>query len=168
MPGRRPNTRGLLAGEWRVRALPVARRRRQSRSGNLIEIPVRIGAGNKPCRRAADLAAATRCRVRRNLRLGATGRCGGVSAADRAGATVAKGEADFVSRHLGFQPSRVPPAGAVWGLVWYQTHRDEVKSLPSLYPALCKIGLGLSISPAIMFVIWAFCTGLPGGTLLNP
>jgi hypothetical protein len=49
--------------------------------------------------------------------------------------------------------SCLAPIGAVWGLVWYPTHREEVRALPSLYGALCKIGLAVAIGQTIVLVI---------------
>lgn len=52
------------------------------------------------------------------------------------------------------------PIGAVWGFLWYSTHRDEVRALPTLYSALCKIGLvvasGQIVIMALMTLIFAF------------
>ena len=45
------------------------------------------------------------------------------------------------------------PIGAVWGAVWYLSHREEVKALPSLYPALCKVGLGVAIGQTVLMAI---------------
>ena len=47
------------------------------------------------------------------------------------------------------------PIGAIWGAVWYPGHRQEVDALPSLYPALCKIGLGVAIAQTIALVVMA-------------
>lgn len=38
------------------------------------------------------------------------------------------------------------PIGAVWGLIWYPAHREELRALPALYGALCQIGLIVAIS----------------------
>jgi hypothetical protein len=45
------------------------------------------------------------------------------------------------------------PIGAVWGLIWYPTHRDDVRALPTLYGALCKIGLGVAIAQTVALVL---------------
>jgi hypothetical protein len=34
-----------------------------------------------------------------------------------------------------------------------EAHRQEVNALPSLYPALCKIGLGVAIAQAVALVV---------------
>jgi predicted RNA-binding Zn-ribbon protein involved in translation (DUF1610 family) len=122
-----------------------------------IEIPVSYwGQENKPCPACGQqiLAAATRCR-----------HCGTTFASARPEDAAAFQQRTALEQRLPkvkrtvlwlFGISAIPctaPAGAVWGLVWYPTHRDEVKSLPSLYPALCKIGLGLAIGQTIMFVV---------------
>jgi len=44
------------------------------------------------------------------------------------------------------------PIGAVWGFIWLATHRDEIRAVPSLYSALCKIGLGVAISQTVIMV----------------
>ncbi len=45
------------------------------------------------------------------------------------------------------------PIGVVWGLIWYPAHREEVNSLPSLYTALCKIGLAVAIGQTVLVVL---------------
>jgi hypothetical protein len=55
-----------------------------------------------------------------------------------------------------FVVSAIPcgaPVGAVWGLVWYPAHRQDVRELPSLYGALCKIALGLSIGQTVAITL---------------
>jgi hypothetical protein len=49
--------------------------------------------------------------------------------------------------------SCLAPIGAVWGLIWYPTHREEVRALPSLYGALCKIGLLVAIGQTVAIVL---------------
>jgi len=34
------------------------------------------------------------------------------------------------------------PIGAVWGAIWYPTHREDVRVLPTIYGALCKNRIG--------------------------
>lgn len=38
------------------------------------------------------------------------------------------------------------PIGAVWGIIWYPNHREELRALPAIYSAVCKIGLALAIT----------------------
>jgi hypothetical protein len=45
------------------------------------------------------------------------------------------------------------PIGAVGGLIWYPSHREEVRALPTLYGALCKIGLGVAVGQTIIMVL---------------
>jgi hypothetical protein len=45
------------------------------------------------------------------------------------------------------------PIGAVWGFIWYATHRDELRALPTIYSALCKIGLGVAIGQTVIMVL---------------
>ena len=45
------------------------------------------------------------------------------------------------------------PIGAIWGFIWYATHRDELRALPTLYSALCKIGLGVAIGQTVIMVL---------------
>jgi hypothetical protein len=52
------------------------------------------------------------------------------------------------------------PIGAVWGAVWYPGHREEIRALPSLYSALCKIGLALSIGQTVLMVLLTLCYSL--------
>ena len=42
--------------------------------------------------------------------------------------------------------------GAVWGAVWCPAHRAELEALPSFYPALIKIGLGVAIAQSVALV----------------
>jgi hypothetical protein len=91
--------------------------------------------------------------LRHDVCLGTTGRCRRVPAADGVGARLPKVKRTVLWL---FGVSAIPctaPVGAIWGLVWYPSHRDEVNSLPSLYPALCKIGLGLSVAQTVMFTL---------------
>jgi hypothetical protein len=46
------------------------------------------------------------------------------------------------------------PVGAVWGLVWYPGHREEIRSLPALYGAMCKIGLVVAIGQTVALVLF--------------
>jgi hypothetical protein len=45
------------------------------------------------------------------------------------------------------------PIGAIWGSIWYPLHREEVRALPTLYGALCKIGLGVGIGQTVAIVL---------------
>jgi predicted RNA-binding Zn-ribbon protein involved in translation (DUF1610 family) len=45
------------------------------------------------------------------------------------------------------------PIGAIWGLMWYPAHKEEVRALPSLYGALCKIGLVVAIGQTVLVVL---------------
>jgi hypothetical protein len=45
------------------------------------------------------------------------------------------------------------PIGAIWGAVWYPTHREDLRALPTLYGALCKIGLGVAIGQTVAMVV---------------
>lgn len=45
------------------------------------------------------------------------------------------------------------PIGAVWGAIWYPAHREDVRALPTLYGALCKIGLGVAIGQTVAMVL---------------
>jgi len=45
------------------------------------------------------------------------------------------------------------PIGAVCGLIWYTTHREEVRALPALYGAVCKIGLFVAIGQTVALVL---------------
>jgi hypothetical protein len=45
------------------------------------------------------------------------------------------------------------PIGAVWGAIWYPAHREDVQALPTLYGALCKIGLGVAIGQTVAMVL---------------
>ena len=45
------------------------------------------------------------------------------------------------------------PIGGLWGLVWYPTHKSDVEALPALYPALCKLGIGIGLGQTLMMVL---------------
>lgn len=45
------------------------------------------------------------------------------------------------------------PIGAVWGLIWYPSHREEIRALPAIYGALCKIGLAVGIGQTVALVL---------------
>jgi hypothetical protein len=45
------------------------------------------------------------------------------------------------------------PMGAVWGLIWYPAHREDLRALPSLYGAVAKIGLGIAIGQTVVLVV---------------
>lgn len=45
------------------------------------------------------------------------------------------------------------PIGAIWGAVWYPAHREDVRALPTLYGALCKIGLGVATGQTVALVL---------------
>ena len=122
-----------------------------------IEIPVSYwGREHKPCPACGKeiLAAALRCRF-----------CGTTFVSARP-----QDEEEF--RQQGEREKRLPvarrvvlwifilsvlsctaPIGAVWGLVWYPSHRDEVSTLPSVYSALSKIGLAVGIGQTLLLVL---------------
>jgi predicted RNA-binding Zn-ribbon protein involved in translation (DUF1610 family) len=122
-----------------------------------IEVPVSFwGQENKPCPACGReiLAAALRCR-----------HCGAVFASAQPENTEA-----FQSR-LSLE-GRLPKArmicvwvfvlsvlpctslgGAIWGLVWYPRHKQEVAALPSIYSVLCKIGIVTGFCQSIALVV---------------
>jgi hypothetical protein len=122
-----------------------------------IEIPVSYwGQEHKPCPACGQeiLAAALRCRF-----------CGAMFASARP-----QDQEEF--RQQGERERLLPaarrtvlwifilsvlsctaPIGAVWGLVWYPAHRDDVSALPSVYSALCKIGLAVGVGQTVLIVL---------------
>ena len=52
------------------------------------------------------------------------------------------------------------PIGAVWGIIWYPTHREEIRALPAIYGAICKIGLvvaiGQTVALAVVTLLYTF------------
>ncbi len=122
-----------------------------------LEIPVSYwGQENKPCPSCGKqiLAAAVRCR-----------HCGAIfSSARPEGATEFKQRTALEQRlptvrrtllwlfGLCIVPC-LAPIGVIWGLIWYPRHREEVESLPSLYPALYKIGLGVGIGQIAIIIV---------------
>lgn len=122
-----------------------------------IEIPFSYwGQENKPCPVCNQqiLAAAKRCR-----------HCGTTFASARP-----QGAAEFQSRAALeerlpaarhrvvtiFIFSVVPflaPAGVVWGPLWSRGHREELAALPSLYPALVKVGFVAALVQTLAFAV---------------
>lgn len=132
-----------------------------------VEIPVSYwGRESKPCPACGKeiLAAAVRCRF-----------CGATFSSAQPEDAAAFNQRSEQEKRLPqvqqrivwiFVLSVIPcsaPIGGVWGLVWYPTHRSDVEVLPSLYPALCKIGiavgLGQTVLMALMAAIYAAARG---------
>ncbi len=114
-----------------------------------VEIPVSYwGQESKPCPACGKeiLAAAVRCRF-----------CGATFASAQPEDAVAFNQRSELEKRLPqvkqrvvwiFVLSVVPclaPVGGLWGLVWYPTHKSDVQALPSLYPALCKMGIAVGL-----------------------
>jgi hypothetical protein len=55
------------------------------------------------------------------------------------------------------------PVGAVWGLLWYPGNREDVRALPSLYGALCRIGLIVGIGQTVAVVLLTILFALVRG-----
>ena len=124
---------------------------------NALEIPVSYwGQENKPCPDCGQqiLAAAVRCR-----------HCGATFASARP-----EDSAEFQRRTELEQRSPklrktivwlfilcvlpcLAPVGVVFGWVWYPSRREEIKALPAIYGALCKVGLGVGITQILALVV---------------
>jgi hypothetical protein len=133
--------------------VPVAEARRA------IEIPVSYwGRENKPCPACGReiLAAAMRCR-----HCGATFDSARPQEAAEFQERTHRGQRLPATRKTAiclFVCCVIPclaPLGALWGLIWYPKHKDDVSALPSLYPALCKIGIGVAIAQSIALLVVA-------------
>ncbi len=126
-------------------------------SRRAIEIPMSYwGQENKNCPKCGQqiLAAAVRCR-----------HCGTTFESARPQeAEEFRQRADLAQRlpiakrtvTILFILSVIPclaPIGAIWGFIWLATHREELRALPSLYSALCKIGLGVAIGQTVIMVL---------------
>lgn len=122
-----------------------------------IEIPVSYwGQEKKPCPACGQeiLAAAVRCRM-----------CGATFTSARPQDSAEFQQQAGLTQRLPVLRTTViwifivcvlpcsAPIGAVWGLVWYPGHRDDVNALPSMYSALVKIGIGVGIAESIGFVV---------------
>jgi hypothetical protein len=122
-----------------------------------VEIPVSFwGQENKPCPACGReiLAAAIRCRF-----------CGATFASaqpEDSSSFHQRAERDKRLPQLRqtvvwiFILSVIPclaPIGGVWGLIWFATHRSDLEALPSLYPALCKIGIGVGLGQTMLLVL---------------
>lgn len=124
-----------------------------------IEIPVSYwGRENKPCPACGKeiLAAAVRCR-----------HCGATFESARPQEAAEFQQRAALDQRLPATRKTVvwlfvlcvipclAPFGAIWGAVWYPSHREDVNALPSLYPALCKIGLGVAVLQVAAIVLMA-------------
>jgi len=122
-----------------------------------IEIPVSYwGQENKKCPKCGQeiLAAAVRCR-----------HCGAVFESARPQAAEEFQQRTALSERLPAARRTViglficsmltclAPIGAVWGLIWYPAHREELRALPALYGAICKIGLWVAIGQTVALVL---------------
>jgi len=121
-----------------------------------IEIPVSYwGQEHKPCPACGQeiLAAAVRCRF-----------CGATFASAEPEDAATFSQRSELEKRLPkvkqtvvwiFVLSVIPclaPVGGLWGLVWYPTHKSDVQELPSLYPALCKIGIAVGLGQTVLMV----------------
>lgn len=126
-------------------------------SRRAIEIPMSYwGQENKNCPKCGQqiLAAAVRCR-----------HCGTTFESARPQeAEEFRQKSDLSSRLPGakkvivwmFVVSVCPclaPIGAIWGLIWIPTHKEEIRALPTLYNALTKIGLVVAIGLTVIMVL---------------
>jgi len=122
-----------------------------------VEIPVSFwGQENKPCPSCGReiLAAATRCRF-----------CGATFTSAQPEDTNAFNQRTEREKRLPqirqtvvwiFVLSVIPclaPIGGLWGLIWFATHRSDVDALPSLYSALCKIGIGVGLGQTVLMIL---------------
>jgi len=122
-----------------------------------IEMPVSYwGQENKKCPSCGNeiLAAAVRCR-----------HCGTVFESARPQESAEFQQRTALSERLPaarrtvvwlFVLSILPclaPIGAVWGLLRYSAHREDLRALPSLYGAVCKIGLIVAIGQTVALVV---------------
>lgn len=124
-----------------------------------IEIPVSYwGQENKPCPACGKeiLAAAVRCRF-----------CGATFSSAQPEDAAAFSQRSAQEKRLPqvrqrvvliFVLSLIPclaPVGGLWGLVWYPTHKSDVQALPSLYAALCKMGIAVGLGQTVLMALVA-------------
>jgi len=116
------------------------------------------GQENKPCPACGKeiLAAAVRCRF-----------CGATFSSAQPEDAAAFSQRSEQEKRLPqvrqrvvliFVLSLIPcmaPIGGLWGLVWYPTHKADVQALPSLYPALCKIGIAVGLGQTVLMALVA-------------
>lgn len=122
-----------------------------------IEIPVSYwGQENKNCPNCGKeiLAAAVRCR-----------HCGATFESARPQDTQEFQQRTALSQRLPSVRRKVvwlfvfsvvtflAPIGAVWGIIWIPSHREELRALPAIYGALSKIGLALAITQTVGVVL---------------
>jgi hypothetical protein len=131
-----------------------------------VEIPVsHWGQENKPCPACGReiLAAAVRCRF-----------CGATFSSAKPEDVQAYQQRSDRDQRLPrvqrtvvwiFICSIVPclaPIGGIWGLIWYPLHRSDVNALPSIYSALCKIGIVVGLGQTALFAIFGAIYSLVG------
>lgn len=124
---------------------------------NTLEIPVAYwGQQSKSCPACGKeiLAVAIRCRF-----------CGATFASAQPEDTQAFGQRTRLEQRLpGLRHSAVwifvlsvlpcsAPIGAVWGIIWYASNKADFHAVPSLYPALCKIGIGVGVGQTALMII---------------
>lgn len=129
-----------------------------------IEIPVSYwGKENKKCPNCGQeiLAAAVRCR-----------HCGTVFDSARPQAAEEFQQRTALSQRLPATRRTIvllfifsvltclAPLGAVGGIIWYPAHREEIRALPALYGAVCKIGLVVAIVQTLALVVFTLLFAL--------
>ncbi|MBI4706270.1 MAG: hypothetical protein HY744_34670 [Deltaproteobacteria bacterium] len=133
-----------------------------------VEIPVSFwGQESKPCPSCGReiLAAALRCR-----HCGTTFASAQPEAVDEFQRRVTReGRLPQVRRAVAvwFVLSVLPcaaPVAAVGGTAHYRLHREEIAALPSIYGALAKLGIGVSIAQTMALVIVTLLYGLLQGS----
>lgn len=122
-----------------------------------IEIPVSYwGQENKPCPSCGMqiLAAAVRCR-----------HCGATFTSARPQDTHEFERSSQLQQQIPHLRRRVlllfmlcvvpcvAPLGAIIMVIWHARHREELAALPSLYPALCKLGMIVGFGQTAAMVI---------------
>lgn len=55
------------------------------------------------------------------------------------------------------------PVAAIIGIFWYLGHREEIKALPGMYSAMCKIAVGVAVAQTVLLIVMAVAFSIAGG-----
>ena len=132
-----------------------------------LDVPVSYwGREHKPCPKCGEeiLAAALRCRqcgaTFDSARPETSGEFRRHDDDKKVGPRLRKGTAWLVFFCL-LTPTA--PIAAIIGALWYRTHREAFKSIPSVYSGLSRLAVAVGLGQTVLIVILAGVYALTGG-----